>query len=269
MGKILEPTDLSDIMKPEVIVEEIVGLARPMYVLRALCKVFQLDELEAKVPTATKFTGQKKVKPMEKVKLDSSTWGEIPVDCYKNCVNFALAFETTQKSRWDLIRIQADESAKTIARMEDEDIRDVLVTLVAIAGSDWKTSSNDPMVDIMAAITAIIDNGYDADKIAMSGSAYAAMVSNPNIKNTFERGALVSGKIPSIAGLQVLYSSTITAKEAYVVDSMHCILLADGPAAKEDYHGEGSFMQGFAVAKFLDVVKINDDAGRRITGILP
>jgi len=270
VGKIIFKEDIPDSMEAEVIATEILGLARPLYVLRNLTRVIQFDGISGKVPIATKLSGTEKVKAGVEAPINGQAYTDVDFDLWKNVVHIAVSLEATLKSKFNIIQLQTTDASKAVAKMEDDQVAVVVATLTAISGTDWATATNDPLYDIRKAIAAIEDEGYEPDAIAMSRSVYSAFVSNPFVRESYERGQLVQGQLPSILGLTLYLSTSITAKTAAVVDTTApCMALADGPMAVENYNKDGAFVQGWAMGKFVEPKLVLSAAGRQLTGLLP
>jgi len=272
MGKLIVSTDIPESMKAEVIVEEVLGLARPRYTLRQLCRVIDFgDAIQGKIPIATTLAGQEKVPPLVEAELSAQSYVDLNFELWKNVVHVAISKEAELKSKFDIMQLKVQDAARDLARMENKQIGAELDTLTAIAGSDWSVDTNDPLEDIMAAIEAIESLGYEPKVIAMATGVYAAFVHNDKVKEAYERGATVArGKIPAVAGLRIVVDTHITPKTAIVLDpDAPCIALADGPQLVEKYPGGAKFFDGYAIAQFLQPKIALDDAGRKLTGLLP
>lgn len=269
--KIIVSNDIPDAMKAKVIVEEVLGMARLKYMLRGACRVISMDGLVGEIPIGTKLTGKEKVPAMTKADVSSQSYTQVNFDLWKNVVHLVISKEAELKSKQDLMRMNAEDAAKDLKRMEDKQIGEVLDTLTAVSGTDWSDSSNNPLVDIRGVVAVIEQAGYEADWILMNSQVYAALITNEFVVKGFERGALVNEKnVGSIAGLKLMVSNFITNKTAIVMASGAPVcVLGDGPALVESYHGDGAFLDGYAVAKFMEPKLVISDAGRKLTGLLP
>lgn len=277
MGKILVPDDIPDPIKARVIVEEVIGVARPKYKMRQLCRVMNVDVLQLEVPIATELTGQEKVPALVEAELSAQAYEALSFSLWKNVVHIAVAKETELRAPFEVMRMNVQDAAKEVARMENGQIDTVLTgNLTGIGGGDWgaKTggvSDNSPLDDIGAAISAIEDFGYEANILALSPKAYSTMIANTHITTILERGFARTTRLPSLAGLKIVTEPQMLDTEAYVVDSTAPVaLLADGPNMVIQYSGNAAFFDAYAVAKFLEpkfVTTVGARAGRKLTGI--
>ena len=64
----IQPGDISSV-EAVTILDEVLGLATPQYVLRNICKPVRMDTLKARVDIATKLTGQEKVPPLVEAEI--------------------------------------------------------------------------------------------------------------------------------------------------------------------------------------------------------
>jgi len=228
------------------------------------------EALQAKIPIGTRLAGQEKVPPLVEAELSAAAFVDLDFDLWKNVVHIAIAKEAQLKSKFDLMRINAEDAARDLARMENKQIAETIATFTAIAGTDW-SGPGDPIKDIMDAVAAIESAGYQPTTVVMQTNVYAAFASNQKVKEAYERGATVrTGKIPGIAGLEIIVETAIAEKTAFVLDkNAPAIALGDGPTLVERYPGGAKFFDGYAIAKFIQPKMALGDAGRQLTGLLP
>lgn len=267
---LITSTTISDLER-EVIVEEIFGLAKKQYKLRELCRVIPMKELHATVRIATSLTGTPKVPEGVEAPLNSQSYTTVTFDLWKNVVHVALPVEAKLKSAVDVIKLHVEDAARELAKMENDQIAAVMQDAPNITGADWGNSANDPLDDIMAAKIAIMDSdqGFVPDVIAMHPLVYGDLVSNDNIVNSLERSTIsVTGELEKIAGLKIVVDRALPSTSAFVLDTKApALILGDGPEVTEDYGGRGAFLEGFAVAKFLEPKLVLSSAIREITNV--
>lgn len=267
----LVDSDIVDTMQAEVIVEEIMGLARPQYILRDLCRVIDMgDALEMKATIATALAGNEKVPQMVEAPLAAQAYTPVNVVCWKNVVHVAISLEASHRAKQNVWQMHLEDAAKDIARMENSQIATELETNTGVAGTDWGTATNNPLVDIGLMIAAIENNtGYTATGIAMNSVTYADLIGNPFVTNAFERGTIArTGRLPAILGLTLRVAQGLTSNIAIILDkNSPNTLFADGPMAIENYTGRGAFFKGYAVAKFQYPTLVLAASGRKLTGL--
>lgn len=267
---LITTTTISNLEK-EVIVEEIFGLAKKQYNLRQLCRVIPMKELHATLRIATSLTGTPKVGEGVEAPLKSQSYTTVTFDLWKNVVHFALPVESELRSAVDVIRLHTEDAARELAKMENDQIAAEIQNAPDLAGSDWGVGTNDPIDDILAAKIQIMDNdqGYSPDVIAMHPLVYGDLVANDKIVNSLERGSVtVTGQLERIAGLKIVVDRALPSTSAFVIDTKApALILGDGPEVTEDYAGRGSFLKGFAVAKFLEPKLILSSAIVELTNV--
>ncbi len=266
--------DIPDKLKAEVIAAEVLGLARPDYTLRQLTRVINMPGLRGAIPIATKLAGFEKVPPLVEAELSANAYTTVDFELWKNVVHVATSREAETISQINIMQQAVQDAAKDLARMENKQISEEFDGATAIAGTDWgaKTagvSDNSPLEDIMGVAGVLAANGYMASHIAMDENVYAKLVANTQIVDAMQRGTLaVTGRIPAIAGLQILVDIEVTNNEAIVVaQKAPAFAMGSGPTWVEKYTGKAAFYDAYAIAKFIQPKLVLGDAVRRLTGV--
>lgn len=267
---LIQSENISELER-EVIVEQILGLAKKDYNLRQLCRVIPMKELHAKIRFATSLTGTEKVGEGVEAPLKNQSYSTLTFDLWKNVVHFAITKEAEFNANENIWQMHATDAARELAKMENDQIATEMHTAVAIAGNDWGNDDNDPTDDIMAAMVAIenTDKGFTADTLVVHPLVHADLVSNDNIYNKLERGTLVKeGEMSSILGLKILKDRALNSTEAIVMDTKApALVLGEGPDESEEYSGQATFTNGIAIAKWLEPKIVQDGAIRRLTNV--
>ena len=84
------PEDISAI-EAQVVMEEVLGLARPRYTLRNVCRIIPMVKLVANFDVATKLTGQEKVPPMVEAEISAEDYSRVAFDLWKNVVHVVVS----------------------------------------------------------------------------------------------------------------------------------------------------------------------------------
>jgi hypothetical protein len=245
-----------------VTIQEVLGLARPLYRLRELCTVVQMPRLTARVRTATDYTGSEKVPELHEADIKCQAYSYTDFALWKNVVHLALSKEAELKTDVDVLALEVKSAARELARMENSQIATEIEADGTSAGTsyDWSEKTNgvsnhDPITDILNACEPIHVAGYMAKVIAFNWQQYADLVANTHISSLLERGTIVkSGKLPAIVGLQIITDENITDNYAYVCDpDAPWVILGEGPELAVKY-GQDSpkFFEGYAIAKFIE-----------------
>lgn len=269
MADIILAEDIVDAMKARVIIEEVLGLARPQYTLRKVCRSITMNKLTAKIPVATKLAGVEKVSELVEAPLSAQAYTELEFDLWKNVVHLAISREAQFKQQYDLMKMNVEDAAKDLARMENKQIAETLAGATDIAGADWSSDANNPIDDIKQAVTAIQDLAYEPDYILMDPVTYGDLISNSNITDVLERGTVAeTGRLPAIFGLKIVVDVQVADDTALIIDSKApACMLGVGPTMVEKYSGQAAFFDGYAIGKFIEPKLVLADAIRELTGV--
>lgn len=264
--------DISNV-QAQVVIGEMLGLARTKYNLRQICKVVQVPHLVGDVRTATTYTGSEKVPELVEADIKSQAYTKVSFNLWKNVVHLAISAEAELKSDINVMDLQISDAAKEMARMENAQIVDEFeADATTSTGYAWQDKTNgvsdhDPVVDFETAQTALHDLGYEGTMLAMNRQQYARLVTNTHITSLLERGTIVkTGVLPAVDGLRIVIDSEITDAYVYLVDTTGpAMYLGEGPEMAVEYGSDSpKFMKGWAIAKFLEPMFVNANAARLI-----
>ena len=270
MPGIIVQDDIPDSMKAELIVEEVLGLARPKYNLRPYCRVIDTGTKRVvKWPVGTKLAGTEKVTPLVEAPVKTQSYQDLDFELWKNVVHVAISKEAEMESAVDIMRMHTQDAARDLARMENKQIAEEFATFTGVSGGDW-TGADNPLDDIMPVVATIQDLGYDPNSLVMQSQVYAYFLANDAIKEVYERGAVVAkGGVQMVGPLKIGTESSLGLQSAALFDSdAPACTLFDGPSIVDQYKMSAMFARGYAIAKFLQPMKTLDDAARLLTGLL-
>jgi len=111
----ITPDDISNI-EAVTILDEVLGLARPQYVLRNACRIVRMDQLTANIDVATKLTGQEKVPPLTEAEIASQSYTRVSFDLWKNVVHVVVSDEAGKKAAHDILALHVSTRPSTPAR---------------------------------------------------------------------------------------------------------------------------------------------------------
>lgn len=253
--------DLTDI-QAQVVIRELLGLARVQYRMRGLCKVVSMPHLVADIRTATDYTGSEKVPELHEADIKSQSYSKASFDLWKNVVHLAISWEAKLKSDLDVMSLQIGSAAKELARMENSQIVTVIEAGAtgATVGNSWTSKTNgvsdyDPVWDLLKCENQIYSNGYEPTHVAMNHAQYVGVATNTHITSLLERGSIVkTGVLPTIAGYNLIVDNGITSEKVIMTDkSAPGVMLGEGPEAAMKYGDDDPrFLEGYAVAKFIE-----------------
>jgi hypothetical protein len=252
--------DVSD-LKAQVVIQEVMGLARVQYRLRELCKTIQMPKLVADMRFAVDYTGSAKVPELVEADIKAQSYSKQSFELWKNVVHLAISAEADLKTDVNILELEMASAAKELARLENSQIASEIETngtTVASTGA-WNTKSSgvstyDPVYDLLSAEQSIFDAGYDATIAAMHFRTYTDLITNTHITSLLERGGVIkTAVLPAIAGLQLLVDENITNTVCYLIDpSAPSVILGEGPTLAVRYGDDNpKFYKGYAIAQFL------------------
>ena len=260
-------------VQAQVIIGEMLGLARTKYTLREICKVVQVPHLVGDVRTATTYTGSEKVPELVEADIKSQAYTKVSFDLWKNVVHLAISAEAELKSDINVMDMQITDGAKEMARMENSQIAtEFEADATSSTGYKWQDKTNgvsdhDPIIDFELAQEALDALGYEGKKIAMNRTQYGRLITNTHITSLLERGTVVkTGQMPVVNGLAISLDAQITDNLVYLIDPEGTpIYLGEGPEMAVQYASDSpKFMTGWAFAKFLEPMFVNANAARKI-----
>jgi len=268
--------DVTD-LKAQVVIAEVMGLARVQYKLRELCKVIQMPKLVADIRTAVDYTGTAKVPELVEADIKSQAYTKASFELWKNVVHLAISAEADLKTDVNILDLEMASAAKELARMENAQIATEIEangTSLVTQGA-WNTkvsgvSSNDPVYDMLVACQPIFDAGYQASMAAMHFRTYSELITNTHITSLLERGGVIkTAVLPALAGLQLLIDENITNTVAYIIDpSAPSVILGEGPTLAVRYGNDNPrFYKGYAIAQFLQPKVAVTNGCRVITAV--
>lgn len=133
--------DISAVNIP-ILLQEILGLERPVYNLRNVCLVINMNELKATIPIFTKPTAQEKVPPLTEASLEAAGWTSLTFSLWKNVTHIVISDEVQKTANVDIFGTQTRDAAGALAASENNQIAAALdagTESQETAGSDWGT----------------------------------------------------------------------------------------------------------------------------------
>jgi hypothetical protein len=272
-GQLVDVSDISSV-EAQVILDEVLGLARPQYRLRPVCREIRMDHLTMRVDIATSLTGQEKVPELVEAMVSAQTYTAVDFNLWKNVVHVVISDEAVKKAAHDILRLHVQDAAKELARMENKQIAEELETATAITGHDWGSSTNNPFDDITGVITAIEGNGYEPDFIALDPYAWSKFITNDHVKDMAEAGIAQLGAtggqftLPGYPTINVVVDNALTNTIAVIGDSKApACVLGVGPTEAAQYRNEAAGYTAYIIRQWLQPELVVSNAIRRLTGI--
>jgi hypothetical protein len=278
---IVMPGDVSDV-QAVTILNEVLGLARPQYTLRGVCRPIPMDNLTMRVDIATSLAGAEKVAPLEEAAISKEAFTAVNFDLWKNVVHVALADETQMKAAHPLLQMHISDAARDMARMENKQIAAELEGVVtektsSIAYADWGAqsggvSTTNPFTKIQASINYIQGKGYPVDFMAMHPTIYGKFIQNSFVQKSIFYGMAQFGQaggsftLPGYPTIKVYtdfaLTETPTSALGPIIGSSAApgIVLGTGPSMAASYRNELAGYDGYIIRQWLQPKVVLDDA---------
>ncbi|MCW4038412.1 MAG: hypothetical protein NWF13_06720 [Candidatus Bathyarchaeota archaeon] len=274
------PEDISAI-EAQVVMEEVLGLARPRYTLRNVCRIIPMVKLVANFDVATKLTGQEKVPPMVEAEISAEDYSRVAFDLWKNVVHVVVSDEARMKPSHNVLALNTEDASKELPRMENKQIGELLATATEVAGSDWgvrtspPTSDNDPFVDIIGVMTTLESAGYYVDFMAMHPLVWGDFITNSYVKDLVHAGIARVGPtggdftLPGFPTVRCYTDYGCTPNTSAFLGSSraNATVLGDGPTESARYRNEKAGYDAFIIRQWLEPKIVLGDAIRELTGV--
>ena len=269
-GQMIMPTDYSA-MRSEVVLEEIMGFARPKYTLRNICRIVPTMVLAFKTRKGTGLNAQEKVPVLEEPEISTVKIEWLPWELWKNVVLVVMPIEVRYQPGANLMRLDVEDAAKALAASENSQIKAVAEDVEDIAGADWGGSVN-PYDDIGAAMSEIAP--YPVNFMAANPLVWLDFFSNDKVKGTGQAVQTPEGimggifAVPGLPGVKGVSEPSLTSTIALVGSTEAPALLhADGPSESARFSNELAGYDAFVIRHWLQP-QLNISQGiRKLTGV--
>jgi hypothetical protein len=269
-AQLISPGDIANV-EAVTILDEVLGLARPSYTLRGICRMVRMDTLTARVDIATKLAGREKVPPLVEAELSAQDYTPVEFDLWKNVVHVAISDEAVKKAAHDILGLHVSDAARDLSRMENKQIAEELATATDVTGADWGTSTNNPFDDLVATITTIEGNGHPVDWVAAHPLVWGDYFSNPFVRGSLQGVQLPAGRtfqVPGLPGVTGYSDSQLTNTSAYVGSgAAPALVLGEGPTEAVRYRDEKAGYDAYIIRQWLQPKLVIGDAVRELTGV--
>lgn len=267
-------SNLGSDVQAKIILEELLGFARPAYTLAACCTSYPTPELVKTIGVATKGAGQRNVRPLVESKITGSAPTIVKVDCHLNEYHIVIEDKQARQGAWDLLGNYIQDGGREMAHMQNEDIADALTGATGVTGATWTTatggvSNNNPMTKIGTVINTLAALGYPATYMALNGTDWSNFLTNTHIAPMVFAGILsVKGNVslPGWPAVQALIDYGVTAGTAYIGNPQG-VVLSDGGTEAVKFRDERKRYTGYIIRQYLDVQIADADCVRGLNTI--
>jgi len=269
-AQMIAPGDISAI-EAITILDEVLGLARPQYVLRNVCRPVRMDSLTARVDIATALAGKEKVPPLVEAEIVAEAYTDVDFDLWKNVVHVAISDEARKKAAHDILGLHVSDAARDLARMENKQIDEALDGVTDVAGADWGTSTNNPYADIVGVMGTIEGAGYPVDSIVAHPLVWGDFFGNPFVKGQLQGQVMPGGRVFSVPGLPGMtgYSdfSCLNTIAFVLSRAAPALVLGEGPTEAARYRDEKAGYDAYIIRQWLQPKLVLAGAIRELTGV--
>ncbi|GAF67760.1 unnamed protein product, partial [marine sediment metagenome] len=252
------------------------------YVLRNICKPIRMDTLEQRVDIAVKMTGHEKVPAMIEAEIDAEAYLPVPFDLWKNVCHVVMSDEATMKAAHDIMGLNVDSAAKDLTRMENSQIATIAEGCTEKASTvvyaDWglrttaPDNDTDPLLAIVASMSAIEAAGHTPDFMALHPALWAKFITNSYIRELVHAGvmSMTAGgprfSLPGWPQMRIYISRALSetpgASVGPIVGSASApgLVLGQGPTSAAKYRDEPKGLVAYIIRQFLEPKIVIDEA---------
>jgi hypothetical protein len=263
-----------------VVLEEVMNLTRPKYLMRNACRVVNMPNLVGTIRVATKGSAQQNVPAGVTPDFKKIVYAKEDYDLsdYKDVYAFAIPEEDAMKSNTNLVADHSEDAAGALAQAENAKIGAVLEATVATQASlgVWATSTNNPYSDLAAArSTVYAATGLPGNVVSADPIVWADFFGNPNTKFGQSPGGLIQYPdeqtpfpIPGMAGMIGLSDPDMAIHtHAIVCNNRNAIGQGDGPTVSEQYRNAEGGWDGYIFRHWNRPKALVALGAVRITGV--
>jgi len=269
-AQMIAPSDISAI-EAVTILDEVLGLAVPQYVLRNVCRPVRMDSLTARVDIATALAGKEKVPPLVEAELSAEAYSKVDFDLWKNVVHVAISDEARKKAAHDILGLHVSDAARDLVRMENKQIDEALDGATDVAGADWGDTTKNPYNDIVPAMATIEGAGYPVDAIVANPLVWGDFFGNPFVKGQLQGQVMPGGRIfnlPGLPGVRGYSDFACLSTIAFVLStSAPALVMGEGPVEAARYRDEKAGYDAYIIRQWLQPKLVLAAAIRELTGV--
>jgi hypothetical protein len=279
------PSDIAEV-EAVTILDEVLGLARPQYTLRGVCRQIPMDQLTMRVDIATSLAGSEKVPALVEAEIKKQAYTAVNFDLWKNVVHVALADEAQMKAAHPLLQMHVSDAARDLARMENKQIAEILegdITekVSSAAYSDWGAftsgvSNTNPFTAIIAHINYIQGKGYPVDFMAMHPTIFGKFIQNTYVRDLVKAGMATLGNnggnftLPGYPTIRLITDYALTETPTSTIGPIIGSTAAPGsalglgPTMAAQYRNELAGYDGYIIRQWLEPKVVLDAALSKI-----
>jgi len=275
-AQVLTEGDVASVEAKDVL-QELLGVAQPQYVLRGICQVIPLNKLITRVDVGETYEASEKVPSLVEPEVLKPNLTPVEFELHKNEVHIVVSDEAAMISAHDAMLPQVNGEGSALAKAENRQIAEKAETATEISGNDWGDSAKNPYDDIGTAMDAIenpSEGQYPVDFIAAHARVWLDFFSNPfvrgvpGLKQAIESESVMSFPVPGLPGVTG-FSDRVLTNTIALGGSTKAPALAfgNGPTENGAYRNEPAGYDAWIIRQWLEVKLVKADAIRRLTGV--
>ena len=281
MAGAIMPDDIADI-QAVTILDEVYGLARPLYKMRQICRPIRMDKLTARLDIASTLSAHRKVPPMVEADIKSEDYSSVNFDLWKNVTHVVIPDESGMKAAHDIMALNTMDAARALAYAENQDIVDIAEADITekVAGTpyvDWGArttgvSDTDPMLAIQASIAYIAGQGYPPDFMSIHPTIWSKFITNTYIRDLVHSGILKVAPtgstftLPGWPTIEIIVDWTLTETPTSTIGPIvgsraaPGLVIGEGPIMAEKYRSPSAGYDAYIIRQWLEPKVILDEA---------
>ena len=257
------------------LLQEVINKQYRQFFAKAGTTTIPVPRLALDIPLGTKFDASKNVPELVEAQLKAEDFTKVTFALTKHVVHIAASDEASLKADIEPFQYNIGQAAGSLGKAWNEDIVTAIEGFTTDAGTDWGAknagdtfSLNKPLDDIGDQYTTIATNNYLADTITMHPRVWNDYASNTWINGydpATDRQLLGVFPLPKIPGITAIVDPGFTNTVATIYDRRG-IMFGDGPTVAEQYRNAAAGYNGWIIRQWGQPLKVDDAAGRKITG---
>ncbi len=257
-------TDISSV-NIAIILQEILGLGRPLYNLRNITRTINMNALKATIPIYTFGIAQEKVPPLAEASVNADAWSSVTFALWKNVQHIVVSDELQKIANVDIFGVATRDAAGALAASENKQIAAAIDTgevEVAALGL-WNTitggrSVNSPYTDIVNNMATIQTAGYRPRALVMAPKGWGTFFGNDFVKGQLagavypdftQGGGFPVPGLPGVMGFSDF--ALLPATSCYVLDTQNALILGSGPFEGARYRNEQAGYDAYIMRQWL------------------
>ena len=279
-AQLIQPDDIVGI-EAVTILDEVLGLARPLYKLRGICRSIRMDSLTARVDVATGLTGQEKVPPLVEAEISAESYTAVDFDLWKNVVHVVLSDEARRKASHDVLGLHVSDAARDLARMENKQVKEAAEACTEkVSGtpySDWGAvtggvSDINPFEAIQASLNYVEGKGFEPDFMALHPTLWSKFIQNTWVRDLVQAGVARIGAeggqftLPGYPTVRIVVDYALTETPTGSVGPLvgsstaPAIVLGEGPVEAARYRDEKAGYEAYVIRQYLEPKLVQNTA---------